>query len=60
MAVPKRRTSKSRRDKRRTHKKTAAPNIAACPECGEAKQSHAACRSCGTYKGRTVLTDMEA
>ncbi|MCW7753215.1 50S ribosomal protein L32 [Desulfobotulus sp. H1] len=59
MAVPKRKVSKSRRDKGRTHKKTAGVNVSACPECGEAKQSHAACRSCGTYKGRTVLADME-
>ena len=55
MAVPKRKRSKSKRDKRRTHQKVAGPNVIACPECGEAKLPHHVCPSCGTYKGRTVL-----
>lgn len=54
MPVPKRKTSKSKRDKRRTHKKTAAPNVATCPDCSEAKLPHHACPSCGSYKDRTV------
>ena len=36
MAVPKRKKSKSKRDKRRTHQKLTAVNTATCPECGEA------------------------
>ncbi len=55
MPVPKRKTSKSKRDKRRTHQKLAIPNLSACPQCGEAKLPHHACPSCGTYKGRTVI-----
>jgi large subunit ribosomal protein L32 len=55
MALPKRKKSKSRRDKRRTHQKTSAPNLANCPECGEAKLPHHACPSCGYYKGRKVV-----
>ena len=55
MAVPKRKKSKSKRDKRRTHQKVTAPNVTPCPQCGEAKLSHHACPSCGTYKGRTVI-----
>ena len=55
MAVPKRKTSKSRRDKRRTHIKVTAAVAHECPECGEPKQSHRACPSCGTYKGRAVI-----
>ena len=55
MAVPKRKTSKSKRDKRRTHKKIEGPNLSACPECGETKQPHHACPSCGSYKGRSVI-----
>lgn len=54
MAVPKRKTSKSKRDKRRTHQKISGPNTTECPECGEAKLPHHACPECGTYKGRTV------
>jgi large subunit ribosomal protein L32 len=39
MAVPKHKTSKSKRDKRRTHKKIGAPEVGTCPECGEAQAS---------------------
>ncbi len=60
MAVPKRKTSKSKRDKRRTHQKLAIPNLSACPQCGETKLPHHACPSCGTYKGRTVIKTDEA
>lgn len=59
MAVPKRKKSKSKRDMRRTHQKTAAPNLTTCPQCGEAKQQHHACTRCGTYKGRTVIETEE-
>lgn len=60
MAVPKRKTSKSRRDKRRTHWKTTAPTPVDCPECGEPKLPHHACKHCGAYKGRTVIETDEA
>jgi large subunit ribosomal protein L32 len=55
MAVPKHKTSKSKRDKRRTHQKTQAPNVTTCPQCGEAKLPHHLCTECGVYKGRTVV-----
>ena len=35
MAVPQRRVSSTRRDKRRTHYKLSAPAVVICPECGE-------------------------
>jgi large subunit ribosomal protein L32 len=57
MPVPKRKTSKSKRDKRRTHKKIAAPGLSSCPQCGEARQPHHACAGCGHYKGRTVIEE---
>jgi large subunit ribosomal protein L32 len=59
MAVPKRKKSKSRRDKRRTHQKTDGPNLSTCPECGEAKLPHHACPACGYYKGRKVIETEE-
>jgi large subunit ribosomal protein L32 len=59
MPVPKRKTSKSKRDKRRTHQKIAPPNIIECPQCGEAKLPHHVCPNCGTYKGRTVIDQDE-
>ena len=55
MAVPKRKTTASKRDMRRAnHDKVAAPNIIACPNCGEPSVPHRACAACGHYKGRAV------
>ena len=54
MGLPKRRTSKSRRDKRRTGKRLSAPSLSTCPDCGESVLPHHACSSCGSYKGRQV------
>lgn len=59
MAVPKRKTSKARRDQRRAHDKIEGPNTTTCPECGEPKLPHHACPECGTYKGRTVIDTEE-
>ncbi len=56
MAVPKRKTSKSRKRKRRTHWKLKNPNLVECPQCHELKLSHRVCPSCGYYKGREVIT----
>ncbi|MDP2645824.1 MAG: 50S ribosomal protein L32 [Desulfobacterales bacterium] len=55
MAVPKHKTSKSKRDKRRTHQKIDAPILGTCAQCGERKLPHNACPNCGTYKGRKVV-----
>lgn len=56
MAVPKRRTSRSKRNMRRAnHDKVTAPNINPCSNCGEATVSHRACASCGHYKGREII-----
>jgi large subunit ribosomal protein L32 len=55
VAVPKRRTSRSKRNMRRAnHDKVAAPTLVACPNCGEPAVPHRACAACGHYKGRAV------
>ena len=54
MAVPKRKTSKARRDKRRATHKLAAPRVNAGPQCGSPKRPHHVCPTCGTYRGREV------
>lgn len=59
MAVPKRKTSKARRNQRRANWKLTAPNLAACPKCGEFVMPHRACRKCGTYKGKVVVNTEE-
>ena len=51
MAVPKRRTSKSKKRMRRTHYKAVAPTLAPCPKCGEMRMPHRVCPNCGYYKG---------
>lgn len=56
MAVPKRKTSKARRDKRRnSHWKLEAPGIVACPNCGAYHLPHRVCKACGYYDGRKVM-----
>ena len=57
MAVPKRRSSKTRGRKRRTHEKAARPSLSVCPSCGEAKLPHRMCPYCGTYNGREIVTE---
>ncbi len=55
MAVPKRRTSKTRRDMRRTHVKLAVPGMVACSHCGELKLSHRVCKECGHYDSKVII-----
>ena len=55
MAVPKRKTSKARRDKRRANWKLALPGVVKCPQCGEAKLSHRVCKHCGYYNKKQVM-----
>ncbi|MDH3496816.1 MAG: 50S ribosomal protein L32 [Gemmatimonadota bacterium] len=52
MAVPKRRTSKARKRKRRTHFKAAPVAIQPCPRCGDPKRPHRVCPTCGFYAGK--------
>ncbi len=55
MAVPKRRVSKTRKRKRRTHWKLTAPQLAECPKCREPKLPHRVCPECGNYKGKKAI-----
>ena len=55
MAVPKRKVSKARRDKRRANWKLALPGMVKCPKYGEYKLPHRICKACGTYDGKEVL-----
>lgn len=55
MAVPKKRTSKQRKRKRRTHYKAATPTVQSCQQCGDPKMPHRVCPSCGFYRDEAVL-----
>lgn len=55
MAVPKQKTSKSRRDKRRATHKLPDPSVSSCPQCHSPKLTHRVCPVCGTYAGREVI-----
>ena len=59
MPNPKRKMSKSRRDKRRTHYKATPQSFGKCPNCTEPKQHHMACMNCGYYNGRVILRTNE-
>ncbi len=59
MAVPKRKTSSSRRGKRRSHIKIRLKNIVEDKKTGEYRLSHHLDLKTGTYKGRQVLDPKE-
>jgi len=62
MAVPKRKLSKARRDKRRSNVwKLDAPVLVKCPnpKCDSFKRPHFVCGECGYYKGREVIKHEE-
>ncbi len=54
MAVPKRRHSKSRRDKKKANKKVKSSDLVKCPQCGHLKRPHYICPNCGYYKGKQI------
>lgn len=55
MAHPKRKTSKARRDKRRSHHRVADIQLAECSNCGAMHKYHHVCMECGYHRGRQVL-----
>ena len=55
MAVPFRRTSKTKKKMRRTHLKKEDGALTNCPHCGETLRPHRACTKCGYYKNKEVI-----
>ena len=62
MAHPKRKTSTTRRDKRRTHDKAVLPTLAKCPITGTLHVYHRAYYVDGNlyYKGKLVMEGSKA
>ncbi|HBY95494.1 MAG TPA: 50S ribosomal protein L32 [Chloroflexi bacterium] len=55
-AVPKKKLSRARRDRRRAHwLRLDRLNLVECPQCHELKRPHAVCPSCGTFRGVQYL-----
>jgi large subunit ribosomal protein L32 len=59
MAHPKRKISKTRRDKRRTHHKLTAQTYYLDPVSGEATLYHRVSLESGYYRGRQVMEGKE-
>ena len=56
MAVPKRKTSKAKRDQRRASNSKMNPvSLVECPQCHELKLAHTVCKKCGYYDGEKVI-----
>ncbi|MAY89884.1 MAG: 50S ribosomal protein L32 [Rickettsiales bacterium] len=55
MAVPKRKTTPSKRKMRRSHDSLPFSNLIECSNCGELKLSHQICLACGFYSKREVI-----
>ena len=56
MAVPKRKTGRSRTNSRKSaNMKMKAPARSICPQCGEVKLPHRVCGNCGYYRNREVI-----
>lgn len=56
MAVPKRKQSKSRTDKRFANYKAQSPTLVECPHCHSLKEAHKVCAKCGYYDKVEVVS----
>ena len=59
MALPKRKHSSARRDKRRSHIRLSVPGVTRCPQCAKTIIPHRVCMACGYYRNRSVLVIRE-
>lgn len=56
MAVPFRKTSKAKRNKRRSHHRIGAVSLVNCANCGVMIKPHHVCKECGFYNGKEIKT----
>lgn len=59
MPNPKKKTSKSKRNMRRSHDRVPVPPVTLC-QCGGATLPHCICPSCGAYRGRQYIMVSES
>ena len=55
MPVPKKKTTRARRGKRRAHIKLTKSTLIKCSKCGKFILPHRVCPYCGWYKGKEVI-----
>ena len=55
MAVPKRKTTPSKRNMRRSHDFLVGSLYTECSNCGELKLSHHICPACGFYSKKEII-----
>ncbi|MBT3455733.1 50S ribosomal protein L32 [bacterium] len=55
MAVPKRKTSRARRDSRHSGRAIKPAPASVCANCSAPISSHQVCDQCGFYKGRKIM-----
>ncbi len=55
MAVPKRKTSHSKKRMRRSNAHLIPPMLVECSHCHQMKLPHVVCPNCGYYRGKRVL-----
>jgi large subunit ribosomal protein L32 len=54
MPNPKKKHTRSRSGKRRSHQALTAPSLARCRQCQQPIPPHTVCSNCGTYSGRRL------
>jgi len=54
-ALPKKRISRGRRNRRRAHDGLKVLNLTRCPQCHEPRLPHRVCPACGYYRGVEVM-----
>ncbi|MBD5405276.1 50S ribosomal protein L32 [bacterium] len=55
MAVPKKKTSQSRKNMRRSHDALSVNAVSVCKNCGEIVKPHNVCKACGSYNGKQII-----
>jgi len=55
MAVPKKKTTKGKRNMRRMHISIEEPSLVECGKCKQKKVMHTVCGNCGYYKGKKAI-----
>ena len=53
--LPKRKLSKGRSARRRSHLALAAMKLVSCPHCHKMRPAHRVCPECGYYKGEEIV-----